>query len=161
MLRTVLTGLILLINITINAQKIPSMKMDEVVAYFSKTNDTVYVINFWATFCKPCVAELPYVQNIALKYKTSKVKLLLVSVDLKSYYPDKITTFAKKKNIRADIAWLNETNADYFCPMIDTAWSGSIPATLFVNSKTGYKYFFEGEMKAVEFEEALLKAIKN
>jgi thiol-disulfide isomerase/thioredoxin len=141
------------------AQKIHKVKMDEVVSRFSQKNDTIYVVNFWATFCKPCVAELPNFLAITKKYKTQKVKLILVSLDLPSYYPAKIASFAKAKKYKAEIMWLDETNADHFCPMIDKKWSGAIPSTIMVNAKTGYKKFFEEEMKAEEFETALKAAI--
>jgi hypothetical protein len=84
---------------------------------------------------------------------------LLVSVDLPSFYPKRIAAFAAKNNFNASMAWLDETSADYFCPMIDKSWSGAIPATIIVNTKTGYKKFFEAEMKEEDFEKELRKAI--
>jgi len=133
--------------------------MTDVVAMFNQPNDTVYVVNFWATFCKPCVGEIPHFISIAQKYKAQKVKLLLVSLDLKEDYPQKIRAFAKRFHFNTNIAWLNETNADLFCPMIDPKWSGAIPATIFVNNKKGYKKFYEDELNAVDFEKALKAAI--
>ncbi|MGF2412793.1 MAG: TlpA disulfide reductase family protein [Ferruginibacter sp.] len=141
------------------AQDIPRLKMTDVVKSFTATSDSIYVINFWATFCKPCVAEIPEFIKVTNKYKKDKVKLLLVSLDLPSFYPKRIATFAAKNNFTTNIAWLDETDADYFCPMIDKAWSGAIPATIIVNTKTGYKKFFEAEMKEEEFEKELQKAI--
>ena len=141
------------------AQQIPKLKMADVIKNFSNKNDTVYVINFWATFCKPCVAEIPGFIKIANKYKNEKVKLLLVSLDLPSFYPKRIASFAAKNNFTTNIAWLDETDADYFCPMIDKAWSGVIPATIMVNTKTGYKKFFEAELNGAEFERELKKAM--
>jgi thiol-disulfide isomerase/thioredoxin len=146
---------------TIHAQDIPKLKMADVVKNFDQQNDSIYVINFWATFCKPCVAEIPNFIKISNKYKKDKVKLMLVSLDLPSYYPNKIAAFATKNNFATNIAWLEETNADYFCPMIDKSWGGSIPATIMVNTKTGYKKFFEKELSAVEFEKELKEAIES
>ena len=123
------------------------------------SSDSVLVINFWATFCKPCIHEIPYFQTITEKYKDQKVKLLLVSLDLPSWYPQKVDSFLVLNKYRAEVVWLNESNADYFCPRIDPKWSGSIPATYFVNRKTGYKKLFEGEMKPEEFEKELQLAI--
>jgi thiol-disulfide isomerase/thioredoxin len=141
------------------AQNIPKLKMADVVKNFEQKNDSIYIINFWATFCKPCVAEIPNFIKISNKYKKDKVKLMLVSLDLPSFYPKRIAAFATKNNFATNIAWLEETDADYFCPMIDKSWGGSIPATIIVNTKTGYKKFFEKELSAVEFEKELKKAI--
>jgi len=140
------------------SQRIAKLKITDVEKYLSVNNGDILVINFWATFCKPCVAEIPSFIRTVDKYKGSQVKLLLVSLDLPSYYPAKIASFVKKNNFNTNIAWLEETNADYFCPKIDSSWSGSIPATLIVNTKTGYRKFFEGEMKDAEFE-AMLKEV--
>jgi thiol-disulfide isomerase/thioredoxin len=150
---------VVLLSVLSNAQTIPRWKITDVIDYYSKQNDSVYVINFWATFCKPCVAEIPHLQAITKKYKAQKVKLVLVSLDLPAYYPGRIGKFARANKFTADIAWLNETDADYFCTMIDKKWSGSIPATLFVNSKKGYKKFFEAELNKAEFEKELQMAI--
>ena len=87
-----------------NSQSIPKWKIEDVVKSFSKKNDTVYVVNFWATFCKPCIAEIPDFIKIVEKYKTQKVKLLLVSLDLPAFYPAKVAAFAKRK-------WLNSPAA--------------------------------------------------
>ena len=159
MKRNYLLAAFLLCSFFANAQSIPSWKITDVVNYYSKKTDSVYVINFWATFCKPCIAEIPYLQRITKQYEDEKVKLLLVSLDLAAYYPARIEKFAKTNNFTANIAWLNETDADYFCTIIDKKWSGSIPATLFVNSRSGYKKFFEQELSAAEFELELRKAI--
>jgi thiol-disulfide isomerase/thioredoxin len=140
------------------SQSILSWKINDVVNYMNKSDSTV-VISFWATFCKPCVEEIPYLESISEKYKNQKVKLLLVSLDLKSFYPNQIQDFAEKNNYSSQIVWLNETNADYFCPKIDKNWSGVIPSTIIVNKRTGYKKFFEEQIKPAEFEEELKKAL--
>jgi len=150
-----------LLSLHVKPQKINSWKITDVVNYYSKKSDTVYVVSFWATFCRPCVGEIPFIQDITKKYSNKKVKLLLVSLDLPGYYPNKISSFAKKNGINADIVWLNETDADYFCNMIDKKWGGSIPATVIVNAATGYKKFFEQEFKPEEFEQELKLAIGN
>ena len=140
------------------SQEIPKWKITDVEKYMG-TKDEVLVINFWATFCKPCVAEIPSFIKITNQYKSQNVKLLLVSLDLPSFYPTKIASFAKKHQFNTNIVWLEETNADYFCPKIDKSWSGSIPATLIINTKTGYRKFFEEEIDAATFEKELKMAI--
>lgn len=145
----------------INAQDIKKWKITDVEQYIAESKDEVLVINFWATFCKPCVAEIPFFISTVEKYKSSKVALLLVSLDLPSFYPTKIAAFAKKNNFRASIAWLDETNADYFCPRVDSAWSGSIPATLVINKKTGFRKFAEEEMSQESFEAIIKQALSN
>ena len=139
-------------------QSIPKWKITDVEKYMNETKG-VLIINFWATFCKPCVAEIPSFIRLADKYKKDNVRLLLVSLDLPSYYPKRIADFAKKKKFNTKITWLNESNADIFCPRIDSSWSGSIPSTLILNTKTGYRKFFEEEITADVMEAEVRKAI--
>ncbi len=143
------------------SQGIAKWKITDVENYMSEKSADILVINFWATFCKPCVAEIPAFIKIVEKYKSSKVILLLVSLDLPSYYPGKIASFVKKHQFNTNIVWLDETNADYFCPKMDKSWSGSIPATLIINTKTGKRTFFEEEIEADVFEKALLELIEK
>lgn len=145
--------------ISSNAQTIPSWKVTKLQDYISKS-DSVLVISFWATFCKPCIEEIPYFESTVKKYKDQKVKLLLVSLDLKNEYPNKIKAFTAKNNYSSQVVWLNETNADYFCPKVDKEWSGGIPSTLIINPKTGYRKFFEDQLKPEEFEKELKNALK-
>jgi thiol-disulfide isomerase/thioredoxin len=150
-----------LFALSAQSQQIAKWKITDVEKYMTAKNGEILVINFWATFCKPCVAEIPSFIKISEQYKDEKVKLLLVSLDLPSYYPTKVASFAKKHDFNTPIVWLNETNADYFCPKIDKAWSGSIPATLILNPATGYRKFFEEEITAENFEAELKKAIDS
>lgn len=104
------------------------------------------IINFWATFCKPCIAEMPHFQSLASQYKTSGVKLVFVSLDLKEAYPKNIQSFVKKRNITAPVVFLDEQNADLFVPLVDSTWSGAIPASLFINPERNYRQFVEDEL---------------
>lgn len=159
-MKKILLGMMLVASCTIaGAQKIPSVKVSEVESLFTRKTDSLYVINFWATFCKPCIEEIPYLQSISARYASEKVRLVLVSLDLPSFYPKQVKDFAKQQAFTADMMWLNETDADYFCPRIDEHWSGSIPATLIVRQQTGYKKFFESPLTAEEFERELKLAL--
>ncbi|MEO7463648.1 MAG: TlpA disulfide reductase family protein [Ferruginibacter sp.] len=142
---------------TAQSQEIKSWKLVDLKEYMD-TSRGVTVINFWATFCKPCVAEIPSFINLVEKYRGQVVTLMLVSLDLPSYYPAKIAAFASSHKFNVPIAWLNETNADFFCPIVDKSWSGSIPATLIMNKNTGYRKFYEGELSQEEFLDALKQA---
>jgi thiol-disulfide isomerase/thioredoxin len=132
--------------------------MDDLLQYIDKS-DSALVVNFWATFCGPCIEEIPYFQTIAAKYKDQKVKLLLVSLDFKEYYPQKIEAFAKRFGFTAEIVWLDEEKPDDFCPKIDSSWSGAMPATLFVNKTSGYRKFIEAQLKPEEFETVIKNLI--
>jgi thiol-disulfide isomerase/thioredoxin len=147
-----------LFHLRSNAQKIEKWKITDVANLIEKS-DSILVINFWATFCVPCIEEIPDLIKYTNFYKKDKVKLYLVSLDLPEYYPSKIKKFVSKKRFITNIAWLNETNADYFCPKISEQWSGAIPATLIVNTKKGYRQFYEKKLSAIEIKEAIKAAL--
>jgi thiol-disulfide isomerase/thioredoxin len=129
---------IILSSFHLQAQDIKRWKMNDLLAYIDKS-DSALVVNFWATFCGPCIEEIPYFQTISEKYKRQKVNLLLVSLDFKEYYP--------------------QEKPDEFCPKIDSSWSEAMPATLFVNKTTGYRKFIEAQLKPDEVETEIKKVI--
>ncbi len=147
------------INLIGYSQQIKKWKITDITNLMEKS-DSVLVINFWATFCKPCVEEIPDLIKFTKKYSKQKVALYLVSLDLADYYPTRIKKFVTAKKYATNIAWLDESNADYFCPKISPDWSGSIPATLFINKKNGYSKFYEKKLTAAEIEKEIKLALK-
>ncbi len=131
---------------TVKAQSIPSYKVDELMKRINN-EDTLYIVNFWATWCVPCVKELPEFAKLEEKYKELPVKILLVSLDFKEEL-HKIPLFIQRRKLKSEVVWLNETDANRFIPIIDNRWQGSIPATLLVASRHSYKNFFEGTITA-------------
>lgn len=157
-----ITSYLILITSAAFCQSIKKVKITEVEDYI-KNSDHPLVVDFWATWCAPCNEEIPYFIETVKKYSEQKVELVLVSLDFASYYPGKIVDAIKKKNYNATFFWLNETNADYFCPRVDPKWDGAIPSTLFVNSKTGYHKFFGRPMtdRQIELEVGRLAGLKQ
>ncbi len=148
----------------VQAQEIKSVKATEVAQIIAESK-TPLIVNMWATWCKPCIEELPYFLEEVNKYNATKgpadsIQLLLVSLDFASSFPEGIKKFADKRNINAPIVWLNETNADYFCPKIDAKWSGAIPATLFINNKTGYRNFVEEQISHDRLKDEIRAILK-
>jgi thiol-disulfide isomerase/thioredoxin len=103
-------------------------------------DSTVWVLNFWATWCKPCVAELPYFQNI----KAPNVRVVLISLDFPKEIETRLATFVEARNIKETIWWLNEAQEHLWIPKIHTNWTGAIPATLIIQPSSGLSFFKEG-----------------
>jgi thiol-disulfide isomerase/thioredoxin len=143
----------------VDAQDVKAVKVTELAATI-KESKTPLIVNFWATFCVPCIQEMPFFQEMAQQYKSQNVFLVFVSLDLKDAYPVKVNAMAKKLQLSYPVVWLNETNADYFCPKIDTTWSGGMPSSLFVNNATGYHKFFEDQLSKEKLENVIKEMIK-
>ena len=109
--------------------------------FLNRENDTVYVINFWATWCAPCIKELPYFEQIGEEYREKPLKVLLVSLD----FPDKITSqvipFIRKRNLQSEVILLDAPDANAWIPEVDPNWTGAIPATVIY--KKGDRAFYE------------------
>jgi thiol-disulfide isomerase/thioredoxin len=145
---------------TLMGQNVKRIKITDLETYISQS-DHPLIVNFWATYCLPCIKEIPYFQSTAAKYKDKGVELLLVSLDMPDYYPKRISDFAGKNKYTVPIMWLDETNADYFCPKVDKSWSGGIPCSLFINNKNHYRQFFDRQLtepQVVQAIEALVNA---
>lgn len=136
------------------AQTITKWKVDDLKTAIQKA-DKPTIFNFWATFCKPCIEEMPHFQELAKKYESYGVQLILVSLDLPEAYPVKIEKFAARQRLSGLIPYLDETDADIFCPIVDKSWSGAIPASLFINHKTGYRKFYEEQLSKEKLEKEI------
>jgi len=106
--------------------------------------DTVYVINFWATWCEPCVAELPYFEKLQATYQSKPLKVLLVSMDFESKY-SAVKAFAAKRQLKCETFLATRRSEQELIDGIDKEWSGALPGTLIVNAKKGIHYFQERE----------------
>ena len=153
-MKTIFIVAFLFLAAGIKAQQVKSIKITDLQKTIKESKSPL-IVNFWATFCVPCIQEIPYFQEMTEKYKAQGVSLLLVSLDLKEAYPSKIISTAGKLKFTAPIVWLNETNADYFCPKIDTSWTGGMPSSLFVNNATGYHKFFEDQLSKEKLDKEI------
>jgi thiol-disulfide isomerase/thioredoxin len=143
----------------VNGQSVKKVKIEGLESYIN-SSDHPLVISFWATWCTPCLHEIPWIQDAVEKQRDKKVEYILVSLDFTEAYPKKIVHFVKQQNFNATFFWLDETNADHFCPKIDEKWSGGIPANLFVNNKTKYRKFIGRQLterQAIAETELLVK----
>ncbi len=116
-------------NFTIFAQKpIDIIKFRDLEALMQKS-DSIYVINFWASWCKPCVAEMPVFETLAREFNPQKVSVIFVSLDFKQNL-EAVKKFVTKQQIDSKTYLIDEPDYDAWIDKISPQWSGAIPATL-------------------------------
>jgi thiol-disulfide isomerase/thioredoxin len=133
-------------------ESVSEMNFSQLQPLLQKMNDTVYVFNFWATWCKPCIKELPAFECINQEFKNKKVKIYLVSLDFPDKHKELLLPYLKNNHIRSSVIHLMETDANEWIDKVSLQWSGSIPATLVYNSDA--REFYE---KSLSYED--LKSI--
>jgi len=120
--------------------------------FLQKKDDKIYVVNFWATWCAPCVKEMPYFEKLSQEYKNDNVEVLFVSLDFPHLYESKLKPFIKEKNIQSKVVALNDVDMNMWIPKVDENWSGSIPATIIYKNDQSKFYEQTFTYEALESE---------
>lgn len=140
-----------------NGIAIKSYDFKSMQPLFKQQNDTTYVINFWATWCVPCVEELPHFEKLNKKYASHKFKMILVSLDFPNMVESRVIPFITKKKLKAEVILLNDPNANEWIEKVSKDWSGAIPATV-IYRNTDWN-FFEKSFTEASLEEEIKKVI--
>lgn len=141
------------IIIHLGAQDRPRMlNFDDFAPYLQFESDTVYIINFWATWCAPCVKEIPAFEKIRNDYNNHKVRVILVSLDFPNQIETRLMPFLKNYSVSSEVLVLNDPDSNRWIDKVHTDWSGAIPATLIYDNKNRELYeksFTYDELKTI------------
>ena len=124
--------LFVLFPILLSAQTVPTLHYTELKPLLNQKGDDLYVVNFWATWCAPCIKELPYFEALNQR---EDVEVLLVSLDFPKHKESRLLPFIKKNNLQSKLVLLDDTDENYWINDIHPNWSGALPATLIYTKK--------------------------
>ena len=141
--------LVILIITTVSYAQIPVEKFDELEKRWLKNNDTVYLVNYWATWCKPCVEELPDFIKLENQMKNERFKMILVSLDFPSQIDSRVIPFLNDNNISSEVVILDD-KANYWINKVNENWDGDIPVTQII--KNGEKEFHNSSLNLEELQ---------
>ncbi len=133
-------------------QELKVVKFDTIKEILENDTDKIRVVNFWATWCAPCVKELPNFEAVNQKY--SNVEVILVNLDFVEGL-DKVKHFVAKKELKSKVILLDEIDYNTWIDQVSPEWSGAIPATVIISPHAAGKKFLEGELTASELEKEI------
>lgn len=140
--------LFFLIHINAAGQSIIEIDQDQLLEILDRDTDTTYVINFWATWCSPCVKEIPYFEELSLSSKGKKLEVVLISLDFPNRIEKQLLPFLREKSITAKVMLMTDLDYNSWIDKVDESWSGAIPATLIYNRDK--RIFLEQELTKEE-----------
>ncbi|HAH58994.1 MAG TPA: alkyl hydroperoxide reductase, partial [Bacteroidales bacterium] len=142
-MRNFIFVLLFLPGIAVFSQSVPIVDFEQLQPRLQLSNDTTYIVNFWATWCLPCIKEMPAFQKIHEEYISQKVKVLLVSLDFVKHIDSRLIPFIEKHELTPEVIVLNDPDANAWIDKVSPRWSGALPATLIFNKN--FREFFEQE----------------
>lgn len=128
---------------------------DQFEPILSSNSDTTYLVNFWATWCGPCVKELPYFEDVQKQSEGKPVKVILVSLDFEKQIESRLLPFLNKHEIRSDVVLLLDKKESQWIDRVDPRWSGAIPITIVY--KNDKRDFYEKSFHSTEELKEILK----
>jgi thiol-disulfide isomerase/thioredoxin len=151
-MKNTLSFILILLSTIAFAQKAEVIKLSGLRQIIDTRSDKTLVINFWATWCAPCVKELPLFEKLTGEGRLD-VRIILVSMDLDlDPNPEKVYRFIERKKIRSRVVLLDEQNPNEWIDTLENSWSGALPATIVINQKTGKRKFIEKELQEGDLE---------
>ena len=149
------------VRITPDSAPVKVIDVETLEKIIHDTAPGIRVINFWATWCKPCIEELPYFESLGNDPALSEVDVYLISLDFVSDLDSRVMPFLDIKDIRSTVMLLDNTDYNSWINKVDPEWTGAIPATLMVNGATGERIFFEKQFEEGELQQNLKNFIHH
>lgn len=158
-MRLLLAAVLLLTigSASLPAQKIEKIGVPELEKILASPENVLHVVNFWATWCPPCVTELPYFEKMSKEYQGKEVKFILISLDFPSQIESRLIPFLKTNKITADVRVMTDLDYNSWIEKVDGSWQGNIPVTLFFNNARKIKYFHPSELTEKELRDLITK----
>lgn len=134
-------------------------KYDALEPVLNVDNDTAYIINFWATWCAPCIKEMPYFEQLHRAYQGQKVKVILVSLDFSRQLESKLLPFVTGRNLEPEVIALIDHDYNSWIDRVSPEWSGALPVTLI--RKGAQRQIVLEEFSSYEELESIVKSFVN
>jgi thiol-disulfide isomerase/thioredoxin len=124
--------------------EIPNIPVQQLLERIDKQSDTIFVVNFWATWCVPCIKEIPEFNKIGSHYQNQPIKVIMASLDFPNQKETRLVPFLTANKVIHSVFLMITPRGGDWISEVDKNWSGAIPATVLVHGNS--RVFHEGEM---------------
>ena len=131
------------------------VEANEVKELVAQQRGRVVLLNFWATWCPPCLVEFPEIVEIEKTYRERGLAVVSVSADSADRIESDLIPFLAKHAPEFPIYVMRTDDLDTFMQRIDPEWTGEVPATFFISRGGDVTFKRFGAMSRAQLEQAL------
>ena len=121
----------------------------------------VVLVNFWATWCGPCVAEFPAIVKVSRQYKAQGLSVIAVSADSANSLHTKVEPFLAKQGATFPAYLEKSADPEDFINALDPTWQGDLPRTYIYDRQGRRVKTLAGEQTAQNLAAAILPYLKS
>ena len=147
----------LILAFEINAQEVKTINnVDEMKSVFESIKGKAILLNFWATWCKPCVKEFPELVKLYKQYKDKGFELVFISLDVPEDVEPKLKPFLQKQGVDFTTYYSTFKKPEELMEYIDKSWQGAIPSTYIYDKQGSLKSSILGTRTYEQFEQEII-----
>lgn len=138
--------LLILTSSYASGQKFEFIKLPDLEKILENPDNKLFVINFWATWCPPCIREFPVFEKVSKELDPAKVKFIMVSLDSRDDLESKLIPFIERNNVSLDVALMTDSDIKSWSGKVYPIWHGELPSTIVFNNSRKIRHFHMGEI---------------
>ena len=135
----------------------PISKTDDIKSIMDANKGKVVLLNFWATWCKPCVKEFPDLVKLQNNYKDKGFVLVFISADMPEEIKSKVTPFLNQEKVDFTTYYIGSDKPEDIINYVDKDWQGAIPSTYIYDKEGNVKTSILGTKSYEQFESEITK----